>query len=36
MRKAITMLEFAIAGAFAIAVAAYVTHGVLMMAEIAL
>jgi hypothetical protein len=36
MRKAITLLEFAIGGALAIAVAAYMAHGALLMVELAL
>lgn len=36
MRTAISLLELAIGGAFAIAVVAYMAQGVLLMAEIAL
>lgn len=35
MRKTITLLELAIGGAFAIAVAAYVAHGAVLMASVA-
>ncbi len=36
MRKAIALLELTIGGAFAIAVAAYVAHGALLMAQFVL
>jgi hypothetical protein len=36
MRKTITVLEFAISGALAIAVVAYVAHGALLMTQMAL
>jgi hypothetical protein len=36
MRTAITLLELAIGSAFTIAVVAYVAHGALLMAQVAL
>lgn len=36
MRNAITLLELAITGALAIAVAAYIAHGALLMSSIVL